>query len=209
VFGDVDLGESSFSAQIPQQRTKLLVLLRVDGFLHRASAPCTSVYPNLGYFEPSTRRRGTKLERSEQVWQLQRPLQVADHIERQLMIRTLTVLVVAAFVVLGAPSASADPSCGVHTGPLDCGFNGSTPTPAEQSLATRYGPVFPGTPAPTMVMYARGACAELRGGSVTRYVVKDLADHLGTSMEAAGQFMDGAMEADCSNLHVGADGVAR
>ena len=116
---------------------------------------------------------------------------------------------VASATLLVPPPASADPSCGVHTGPLDCGFNGSAPTPSEQSVASRYGPVFPGTSAPTMVMYARGACAELRGGSVTRYVVKDLADHLGTSMEAAGQFMDAAMAADCPNLRVGADGVAR
>jgi hypothetical protein len=149
------------------------------------------------------------MDRSNQVGQRQRPLQVADHFARHLMSRTLVVLVAAAFVILAPPSASADPSCCVHTGPLDCGFNGSAPTPAEQSLATRYGPVFPGTSAPTMVTYARGACAELRGGSVTRYVVKDLADHLGTSMEAAGQFMDAAMEADCPNLRVGADGVAR
>jgi hypothetical protein len=39
--------------------------------------------------------------------------------------------------------------------------------------------------------------------------VGDLAKHLGTTMQAADQVLDEAMEADCSNLHVGADGVAR
>jgi Protein of unknown function (DUF732) len=115
----------------------------------------------------------------------------------------------AVFASLLAPSpASADPSCGVHTGPLDCGFNGSVPTPAEQQMVSHVSATFP-LPSSTLVTYARGTCAELRGGAVTRYVVKDLADHLGTSMEAAGQFMDAAMVADCPNLHVGSDGVAR
>lgn len=40
-LGDVDLGESSVPAQLPQQRAQLLVLRGIDGLFHPASAPCT------------------------------------------------------------------------------------------------------------------------------------------------------------------------
>jgi hypothetical protein len=48
----------------------------------------------------------------------------------------------------------------------------------------------------------------LRDGVVVDYVVRDLAEHLGTTMMAADQMMD-AIAADCPNLHGGADRVAR
>ena len=47
--GYLDLGESSVSAELAQQRTELLVLLRPDGLLHPESAPWLRKYPNLGY----------------------------------------------------------------------------------------------------------------------------------------------------------------
>lgn len=50
-FGHLHLGKASFPAQLTQQRTQLLVLLRVDGFLHAASAPCRIKYPNSGYLK--------------------------------------------------------------------------------------------------------------------------------------------------------------
>ena len=68
---------------------------------------------------------------------------------------------------------------------------------------------FPNVSGAQMVQYARGTCVMLRGGVVTRYVVQDLANHLGTTKQAADQVMDVAMQADCPNLHVGVDGVAR
>jgi hypothetical protein len=116
---------------------------------------------------------------------------------------------VAFATLLLSPVVSADPSCGVHTSALDCGSNGFASTPAEQHFVDLIGPHFPGTSATTLVQYARAACVELRADDATRYVAKDLAAHLGTSTEGGGQVMDAAMQADCPNLTVGADGVAR
>lgn len=115
--------------------------------------------------------------------------------------------------LLGDAAVWADPvpanECGAHTDSLDCVRDPSPPTPAEQYFLSTVGRQFPNVPSGQMVQYARGTCVMLRGGVVTRYVVKDLADHLGITMQAADQVLDGAMEADCPNLHVGADGVAR
>jgi hypothetical protein len=49
----------------------------------------------------------------------------------------------------------------------------------------------------------------LHSGLTTTSVVTDLAHHLDTTMDMADQVMDGAMEVDCPNLRVGADGIAR
>jgi len=115
--------------------------------------------------------------------------------------------------LLGAGAASADPvpanECGAHTEALDCIRDPSPPTPAEQSFLNTAGPHFPNVSGANIVQYARGTCDMLRGGAVTRYVVSALAARLGTTMQGAGQVMDGAMVADCPNLHVGPDGVAR
>jgi hypothetical protein len=125
-------------------------------------------------------------------------------------------LLLATFVAVGLlahPSASADPvpanECGAHTDALDCTRDPSPPTPAEQNFLNMVGPRFPSVPSSQLVEYARGTCLMLRGGVTTSYVVTDLASHMGISKPAAGQVLDAAMEADCSNLHVGADGVAR
>jgi hypothetical protein len=48
-LGYGNLSQSSFTAEHAQQGTELLVLLRPDGLVHPASAPCTYGYPNLGY----------------------------------------------------------------------------------------------------------------------------------------------------------------
>src|SRR6201986_3122187 len=115
--------------------------------------------------------------------------------------RVLPIAIGVAFATsMVAPMASADPSCGVHTSALDCGSNGFAPTPAEQHFVDLIGPHFPGISATTLVQDARAACVELRAGDVTRYVAKDLAEHLGTSTEGGGQVMDAAMQADCPNL---------
>jgi hypothetical protein len=48
----------------------------------------------------------------------------------------------------------------------------------------------------------------LRGGVVTSYVVKDLADQMGTNMAQADQVMDGAMEDQGAHLRlVGRDAL--
>jgi hypothetical protein len=118
--------------------------------------------------------------------------------------------------LLGVGVGSADPSipgtpgyCGAHTGALDCYADTSPPTPAEMYFVKTTGPQFAKLTTAQLVQYARGTCVELRGGDVTSFVVKDLATHIGSDMEAAGQVMDGAMAADCPNLTVGPDGVAR
>jgi hypothetical protein len=118
--------------------------------------------------------------------------------------------------LLGAGVCSADPYtpgtpgyCGAHTDALDCYLDTSPPSPAEQYFVKTTGPHFPNVTSAQMVQYARQSCKMLRQGTVTGYVVKDLADHMGTTMEWADQVMDGGMAADCPNLTVGADGVAR
>lgn len=120
---------------------------------------------------------------------------------------------ISAAGLLGAGIASADPvpanECGAHTDALDCIRDTSPPNPAEQTFLSTVGPHFPNVSNADMLQYARGVCVMLRGGSVTWYVVKDLGEHLGTTKQAAGQVMDGAMQADCPNLKVGPDGVAR
>lgn len=120
---------------------------------------------------------------------------------------------VSAAALLGAGVASGDPvpadECGAHTEALDCIRDTSPPTPAEQSFLNTVGPHFPNVSNAVMVQYARGTCGMLRGGAVTRYVVKALADRLNTTMQAADQVMDASMAADCPGLHVGPDGVAR
>jgi Protein of unknown function (DUF732) len=117
---------------------------------------------------------------------------------------------------LACATASADPDtpgtpgyCGAHTDSLDCVRDASPPSPAEQQFLNTVGPHFPNVSSSQLVQFARGTCAMLRGGATTSFVVTDLASHMGTAKEAAGQVLDAAMGADCPNLHVGADGVAR
>jgi Protein of unknown function (DUF732) len=196
MFGDVDLGQSSFSAKLPQHSTKLLVLLRVDGFLHPASAPCTSLYPNLGYFGTKHLAPGGVNESQQSVMCVMAP-----------MTRLLAAALLVASV-LNPAVASAYPVCGAHSSPAECAASNS-PTPDEQTFLSHVAPAFPGIPAMTLVREARATCDMLAGGEVTHDVVRFLAGKLGTSMGSAGQFMDAAMVADCPNLHVGADGVAR
>ena len=50
---------------------------------------------------------------------------------------------------------------------------------------------YPNVNGMTMLNYLRGSCLMLHDGVVVDYVVKDLAEHLGTSMMAADQVMDG------------------
>ncbi len=92
---------------------------------------------------------------------------------------------------------------------LNCIRDTSPPAAAEADFTRKVGPHFPNVDGMTLVQYARGTCQMLRGGVVTRVVVQDLAEHLGTTMQAADQVMDAARVADCPNLHVGADGMAR
>jgi hypothetical protein len=118
---------------------------------------------------------------------------------------------VAASLSVGVTSADPVPAeeCGAHTEALDCIRDMSPPNPAEQHLLTTVGPHFPNVSNAVMVQYARGTCGMLRGGAATWYVVKALAERLGTTMQAADQVMDAAMAADCPSLKVGLDGVAR
>jgi hypothetical protein len=124
-----------------------------------------------------------------------------------------TIAILVATALLSVGTASADPvpanQCGAHTAALDCVRDPSPPTPAEQYLLSTVGPHFRGIPQATLVQYARGTCSMLHAGTVTRYVAQDLASRLGTSTEGGGQVMDAAMAADCPNLRVGTDGVAR
>lgn len=65
------------------------------------------------------------------------------------------------------------------------------------------------------MQYARATCAMLHSHLLTDYVVEDLAEHFGggwssaTTRQLADQVMDGAMIADCPNLTIGDDGIAR
>ncbi len=58
-----------------------------------------------------------------------------------------------------------------------------------------------------MLNYLRASCAMLRDGVTTRYIVTDLAQHLGTTMQAADQVLDIAQEADCPGLTIGPNGA--
>lgn len=115
--------------------------------------------------------------------------------------------------LLGSGVAFADPvpanECGAHTEALDCITDTSPATQAEQSFLNSVGPHFPNVPSSWLVQYARGTCGMLRGGASTGVVVSLLANRIGTSKQAADQVMDAAMAADCPNLTVGTDGVAR
>jgi hypothetical protein len=121
--------------------------------------------------------------------------------------RQLTAALLAAFV-LNPAVASAYPVCGAHSDPAECAAaNGQSP--AERTFVSHISSAYPSTPPQTLVLQARATCDMLKGGETTHNVVTFLARRLSTSMAAAGQFLDGAMEADCPNLHAGADGVAR
>lgn len=145
---------------------------------------------------------------SSPISELQRVFQLATVIRRYAACATLSMA-----SVLWAGVASADPvpanECGAHTEALDCITDSSPPTPAEQSFLNSVGPHFPNVPSAWLVQYGRGSCVMLRGGVSTGLVASLLADRLGVSKQAAGQVMDAAMAADCPNLTVGADGVAR
>lgn len=118
-----------------------------------------------------------------------------------------------AAALVGVGGASADPvpadQCGAHTDALDCIRDTSPITPAEAHYAPQVGREYPNVNGMTILNYLRATCMMLRDGVTSGYVVKDLAQHLGTTMQAADQVLDQAMEADCPNLHIGADGVAR
>jgi hypothetical protein len=107
-----------------------------------------------------------------------------------------------------APTPSTPLNCGAHTDALDCRSDTSPPTAAEQHFIQISRGHYPGSDA-EIVQVLRGTCVMLTGGDTTGFVVSDIAQHLGISKENADQLMDGAMEADCPNLTVGADGVAR
>jgi len=49
----------------------------------------------------------------------------------------------------------------------------------------------------------------VRAGDTSGYLVTDLAQDMGIDKANADQLLDAAMETDCPNLTVGADGVAR
>lgn len=138
----------------------------------------------------------------------QRVVGLADVIRRYIACATLSMA-----SVFWAGVASADPvpanQCGGHTEALDCLADTSPPTPAEQGFLNSVGPHFSNVPSAWLVQYARGTCVMLRGGVSTGLVASLLADRIGTSKQAAGQVMDAAMTADCPNLTVGPDGVAR
>lgn len=138
----------------------------------------------------------------------QRALGLADVIRRCVACATLSMA-----SVVWAGVASADPvpanQCGAHTEALDCITDTSPPTPAEQSFVNSVGPRFSNVPSAWLVQYARGTCVMLRGGVSTGLVASLLANRIGTSKQGAGQVMDAAMTADCPNLTVGTDGVAR
>lgn len=132
--------------------------------------------------------------------------------KRTLFVRAFSAPAIAVMLV-GAGVASADPvpanECGAHTEALDCITDTSPPTAAEQNFLHLVGPHFPNIPSAWLVQYARGTCGVLRGGATTGVVVSLLANRIGSSKEAADQVMDAAMAADCPNLTVGPDGVAR
>jgi hypothetical protein len=122
-----------------------------------------------------------------------------------------TALVIAgvlgAGVGLAYPAPAAPGYCGGD--PLDCYENSAPPTPAEQFFVKSTNRYLPNATAEQLLRYARATCVMLHSGLTTTSVVTDLAHHLGTSMDMADQVMDGAMVADCPNLTIGADGVAR
>lgn len=125
----------------------------------------------------------------------------------------ITPVGLLATALIGVGGASADPvpanQCGAHTDALDC-IRGTSPVSgAEARTLVLLDRQYPNVNGMTMLNYLRGSCLMLHDSVVVDYVVKDLAEHLGTSMMAADQVMDAAMAADCPNLHVRADGVAR
>jgi hypothetical protein len=61
----------------------------------------------------------------------------------------------------------------------------------------------------TLLRTVRGICDMLIGSATTGYVVQDIATHLGTTMEAADQVMDGAMGTACQGLTIDNSGAAR
>ena len=126
---------------------------------------------------------------------------------------TMAGIALLAAAVLEAGSVSADPvpadQCGAHTDALDCIRDTSPITPTEAHYAMQVGREYPSVNGMTVLNYFRATCVMLRDGVTSKAVVTDLAQHLGTTMQAADQVLDEAMEADCPNLHIGADGVAR
>jgi hypothetical protein len=124
-----------------------------------------------------------------------------------------TIAILVATALLSVGTASADPvpanQCGAHTDALDCIRDTSPITPAEAQYAGQVGRAYPSVNGMTILNYFRATCGMLREGVTSKAVVVDLAQHLGTTMQAADQVLDEAMEADCPNLHVGVDGVAR
>ena len=119
----------------------------------------------------------------------------------------------AAAGLLSAPVALAAPYfpgipdtpayCGTDSMELQCGADTSPPTRAELNFAQELSTHFPGVPTAQWVQYARASCWVLATGASPGYVVKGLAQHLGTNMQKADQVMDAAMEADCPEIHIG------
>jgi hypothetical protein len=151
--------------------------------------------------------------------QLLRQIRCEIRIEKQVLAKRTSRLIPGSFCAtllaasLGPGLASADPvpanQCGAHTEALDCITDPSPPTLAEQNFINSVGPHFSNVPSAWLLQYARGTCVMLRGGVSTGLVASLLANRIGTSKQAAGQVMDAAMAADCPNLTVGPDGVAR
>jgi len=119
----------------------------------------------------------------------------------------LTIGVLGAGVGSAYRASAAPGYCGGD--PLDCYENPAPPTPAEAFFVQSTSRDLPNATAEQLLRYARATCVMLHSGLTTTSVVTDLAHHLGTSMGMADQVMDAAMVADCPNLTVGADGVAR
>lgn len=120
------------------------------------------------------------------------------------VVRLLSAALLAAGLAVPAAVASAKPEC-----QPDYSLSCYPETPAEQYFVRTTGPSFPNVGADQLVVFARQTCDQLIAGTSTGSVVADLAQRLGTTKQMADQVMDGAMQADCPHLTIGADGVAR
>jgi hypothetical protein len=130
-----------------------------------------------------------------------------DQIIRPLRANVLAAVILCLATSFADPASAAPGYCGGD--PLDCYQNSAAPTAAEQALVVAIARDLPNASPGQLLRYTRATCVMLHSGLTTTAVVTDLSRHLATTMDMADQVMDGAVQTDCPNLKVGADGVAR
>jgi len=100
--------------------------------------------------------------------------------------------------VFSASGAGADPVvCAARQDPLTCSPQSGLPTAGETAFLTDVrGQRVPGDDA-RLLATGRGICTMLKSGDNVKYVVSQVAAHLGSTTEMAGQVVDAATAYVC------------